>query len=289
MAMRASKVLGPVLLAVALVLGASSSQADVVFTVDSSRPDGSAVGVLAPGDEVVLDITVRTDGEYVGGMGAAVYGFDPSAASLVSGITSTAALVLFATGPGSGLGGLDSSQSVSLDLAGGDAGIQFFNGISLSGTVSTGANDISPVNGLVGGPQFQVVMAIHESLTLWVGAGHPTDGVLSYGGYSPYVVDSVLSLCPSRIESVRARRSNRVAFEDRNSSCQRSMRSHSLGHSTWGDPSESAMRSPIRRRSSRIAESGDVAAAPRAPSWSSASRRATAERCASSSVPCSRR
>ncbi len=186
--------IGGVLVAGTLLLMASSANAALFYTIDATRTDGSPIGVLQSGDEIQIDVTIRSDGEQIFGCGVSVYGFDPAAASLVSGITSSAALVAFATGPGTGFGGVDSSQVVALDPAGGDAGIQVFNGVSITGTTQTGALDISPVTGLAGGPQVRVVLAIHESVTLNVGAGHPTDGAIGVGGISLETSDVALAL-----------------------------------------------------------------------------------------------
>ena len=141
------------------------------------------------GDLITIDITLRSDGAQTFGIGGSIYGNDigAGAVNLIGGTTSSAALVLFPTGPGTGFGGLDSSQAVALDPAGGDAGIQFFNGIQITGTIGTGALDISPITSAPGGPQFQVIVEVAAGLTpgtytLDVGANHLTDGVIGNDG-----------------------------------------------------------------------------------------------------------
>ena len=104
----------------------------------------------------------------------------------------------FATGPGTGFGGLDSTQAVALAPAGGDAGIQFFNGVSITGTPATGAADISPITSAPGGPQFQVLVSVNAGLapgtyTLNVGANHPTNGVIGNGGAALSSADGSVS------------------------------------------------------------------------------------------------
>ncbi len=172
-----------------IVLVSTTAHADVTWVVSASATGD--LGSITPGDTITLDITLISDGTQTFGIGGSIYGPDVQNFDLVGGTTSSAALVQFATGPGVGFGGLDSSQPVALDPAGGDAGIQFFNGVSITGTTTTGALDISPITGATGGPQFQVQLFVPFGLisgvhTLNIGANHPTDGAVGAGG-SPLV------------------------------------------------------------------------------------------------------
>ena len=179
---------GSVIAAAAVAaFSAGTASADVTWTVAASSTGD--LNAAQAGDVITIDITLSSDGTAVFGLGGSIYGADigAGAVTLSGGTTSSAALVQFATGPGSGFGGLDSAQAIELDAAGGDAGIQFFNGVSISGTGATGAGDISPLTSATGGPQFQVIVEVASGLadgtyTLDVGAGHPTDGVIGNGG-----------------------------------------------------------------------------------------------------------
>ena len=184
-----NKILRGTVIAAAAVaaFSAGTASADVTWTVDASSTGD--LNAAQAGDVITIDITLRSDGISVFGVGGSIYGADigAGAVTLSGGTTSSAALVQFATGPGTGFGGLDSTQAVALDPAGGDAGIQFFNGVSISGTGADGSGDLSPITSAAGDPQFQVVVEVAAGLadgeyTLNVGAGHPTDGAVGNGG-----------------------------------------------------------------------------------------------------------
>jgi len=184
------------LIAVAVIFAASAASAAVSWTVSGSS-SGDLNNAQA-GDVITIDITLSSDGTSVFGVGGSVYGADVGSVTLSGGTTSSAALVQFATGAGTGFGGLDSTQAVALDPAGGDAGIQFFNGVSISGTPATGAADISPLTSAPGGPQFQVLVSVNAGLapgtyTLDVGAGHATDGAVGNGGAALGTTDGSVS------------------------------------------------------------------------------------------------
>jgi len=185
--MMIKKILGGSLIAAAAVaaFSAGTASADVTWTVNATSTGD--LNSAQAGDVITIDITLTSDGTLTFGVGGSVYGADTSAVTLAGGTTSAAALVQFATGAGTGFGGLDSAQAVAIDPAGGDAGIQFFNGISIGGTPATGAADISPITSAPGGPQFQVQVSVNAGLapgdyTLNVGANHATDGALGSGG-----------------------------------------------------------------------------------------------------------
>ena len=152
--MMIKKILGGSLIAAAAVaaFSAGTASADVTWTVNATSTGD--LNAAQAGDVITIDITLTSDGTLTFGLCGSIYGADTSAVTLVSGITSSAALVQFAGGPGMGFGGLDSTQTVALAPAGGDAGIQFFNGISIGGTPATGAADISPITLAADGPQF---------------------------------------------------------------------------------------------------------------------------------------
>ena len=184
------------LIAVAVIFAASAASAAVSWSVNALST-GDLNNAQA-GDVITIDITLSSDGTPVFGVGGSVYGADVGSVTLSGGTTSSAALVQFATGPGTGFGGLDSTQAVALDPAGGDAGIQFFNGVSISGTPATGAADISPLTSAAGDPQFQVLVSVNAGLapgtyTLDVGAGHATDGAVGNGGSALGTTDGSVS------------------------------------------------------------------------------------------------
>ncbi len=172
--------------AIAAFSAGTASSAITWTVVASSTGDLNAAQV---GDQITIDVTLRSDTTLTFGVGGSIYGADigNGVVTLVSGTTSSAALVAFATGPGTGFGGLDSTQAVALDPAGGDAGIQFFNGVSITGTALDGTGDISPVTMNAGDQQFQVIVEVASGVadgtyTLNVGANHPTDGAIGNGG-----------------------------------------------------------------------------------------------------------
>lgn len=165
-------------IATAIFFAASAASAAVTFTVDTSVASGNALDALVVGDIVTLDITMRSDGlEPVFAIGGAVSG-GAGAVNLVSGSTVPSALVSVCI-PGGCFGGLDSSQAVSLQAAG---DIQFFNGVSISGSSQTGAMDPG-FDGVVGSPQAQVVLEVLASTTLTVGAlAAFGDAIVGQGG-----------------------------------------------------------------------------------------------------------
>jgi len=192
---------GSVIAAAAVAaFSAGTASADVEWIVDTAST-GDLTAAQA-GDQITITITLVSDGTQTFGAGGSIYGEDigNNAVTLVGGTTSSAALVQFAMGPGMGFGGLDSTQMVALDEAvtreprQPDAGIQFFNGLSINGTPATGADDISPLTSAPGGPQFQVIVEVASGLadgtyTLNVGANHATDGVIGASGASLASVD----------------------------------------------------------------------------------------------------
>lgn len=175
------------LLASLLILSAATTAgAAVTFTVVTTTGSGAALENVMAGDTITMDITIRSDADVsaqtVFAIGGAVSWPDgASAVTLNGGTTSSGALFQAPTGPGTGFGGLDSSQAVALQAAG---DIQFFNGVSISGTPATGANDISPITMAAGGPQAQVVVTVNSvPVTFTVGAVQSFgDAVVGQGG-----------------------------------------------------------------------------------------------------------
>jgi len=172
------------LLASLLVLSAAmTASAEVTFSVVTTTGSGNPLPSVVAGDTITMDITMVSDGELTFAIGGAVSWPDgASAVTLNSGTTSAAALVQVSTGPGTGFGGLDSAQPVAVDPLVGD--IQFFNGVSISGTPATGSADVSPITMLAGGPQAQVIVTVNSvPVTFTVGADAAFgDAVVGTGG-----------------------------------------------------------------------------------------------------------
>lgn len=191
-----TQILGLLLVLQAGLFAGAGARAAVSWDVSASIPSGA--GFLGPGDLVVLDITLRSDGEPVQALGGSVYGPDASAFELVGGTGSGTVLVQLATGPGSGFGGIQGRSEVEVNPAGGDAGFVFAGHVTCCAATATGARDVSPVTGLAGGPQFQVVLRFvppaEGEYTLFVGSNHPSGGVFGSGGTSVDSTDASISV-----------------------------------------------------------------------------------------------
>jgi len=151
-------------------MSASFANAAVTFTVVATASGGDLLEMQV-GDTLTIDVTMRSDadvsGETVFAIGAAVFGYDPGSLTLVGGTTPAAAMNQVVTGPGTGFGGLVSTQQPEEKS---DIETQWFNGISTSGTPETGALDISPVDGTIGGPHAQIIYTVNASTSFGVGA-----------------------------------------------------------------------------------------------------------------------
>ena len=168
------------IIATAIFFAASAASAAVTFTVDVTSDSGRPLDLLEAGDTITLDITMRSDGTPTFAIGASVFGYEPGSLTLVGGVTSSAALVQFATGPGTGFGGLDSTQAVA---SVGPRETQFFNGVSISGTPATGVGDISPVTGVAGGPHARITFTVNAATSFRVGADAAFgDAIVGQGG-----------------------------------------------------------------------------------------------------------
>lgn len=166
-------------IATAIFFAASAASAAVTFNV-TATPSGGDILNMNPGDTLTLDITMRSDGELLFAVGASVFGYAPGSLSLQSGQTASAAFVQFATGPGTGFGGLDSAQIVEEV---GASETQFFNGVSIGGTPATGADDVSVVTDAAGGPHARIIFVVNASTVLNVGASMDFgDAIVGNGG-----------------------------------------------------------------------------------------------------------
>jgi hypothetical protein len=164
------------LLASLILFSAQAAVAAVTFTASASSGSGNALSALVVGDVVTIDITVRSDGEAVFGLGGSAVGYDSTVAEFTSG---TAVALVFATtclpAPTGCLAGLSNTTSTPLSEsslnAPGLPEVQFFNGIDVAGVTNTGDID-EGVSGVAGDPQFQLVFTAtgDGSTTLDLGA-----------------------------------------------------------------------------------------------------------------------
>ncbi len=162
------------LLLASVVMSASFANAAVTFTVDATASGGDLLEMQV-GDTLTIDVTWRSDadvsGETVFGIGAAVFGYAPGSLSLVEGTTSLATLVFIATGPGTGFGGVDSTQALDERPDSANAiETQFFNGLSLVGTSETGENDLGTLTGVAGDAHAQLIFTVNASTDIGIGA-----------------------------------------------------------------------------------------------------------------------
>ncbi len=138
----------------------STANAAVTFTASTTVSSGNPLTALAPGDVVTIEVELRSDGEQAFGLGGAATGYDSSLLEFTSGQTVTGALAAVCTG-GSCFGGIDNSIVTIEESTANPLGpeVQFFNGVSTSGTTNTGDIDLG-YNGVEGDPQFQLVFTV---------------------------------------------------------------------------------------------------------------------------------
>jgi hypothetical protein len=175
------------LIATAVFFVASAASAQITWSVNAFTSDGSALSAVTPGATITLDITLRNSGS-VNGIGGAAFGYETGVVSLGAGsLLSAHVLAGFATGPGTGFGGLDNLVASAVQTSGpaplrGE--VQFMNGLSLSttGIALTGTADIGiAAPNAVGGAQFRLVMNA-------VGAGTTTVTVGTSEAYGDAIV-----------------------------------------------------------------------------------------------------
>ena len=161
-----------------------AAQAAITWTVDATASGGD-LNTMSPGDTLLIDITVRSDGEAVTSIGGSVYGFAVGDdAFLVGGLLAGQILSEICIPSVGCFNGLDNTAQIAADPAGGDAGVQILEALSLIGGI-TGTGEMDPgYDGVFGAPQFQVILSVVRSGTIYIGSNHSTDGVLGNGGIS---------------------------------------------------------------------------------------------------------
>lgn len=136
---------------------APSANASVIFTATASNPAGNPLSALSPGDLVTIDITIRSDGDPIFGMLAAVHGYDRNVVSFVSGTASPALFSSICLPAAGCFGGLLNMAAV--DLVEEDGRVIFANALTGAGVSNTGEADRG-VDGVAGGPQARVTFQI---------------------------------------------------------------------------------------------------------------------------------
>ncbi len=149
---------------------ASVASAQLTYFVRPTDQTGSIVlpgQFLAPGDQLRLDVTLRSDGAPVAGVGASAtdYASNNLAFNSGTGVATVLAEICF---PGIGcLGGLTGASDVDGPLSEntlfGPQAVRFFNHISIAPAHSDGATD-EGWDGTIGSAQAQIVFDV-------VGAG----------------------------------------------------------------------------------------------------------------------
>ena len=149
-----------IVLAILATTSASTALAsvtfDVMFDVTTNAIVHNPQDALGPGDEITLDIRIRSTGERIRGIGAAVYGYDSSVVNFVSG--SVVEEFFFEecsveTGCSRSLVNSLSALSEGL-LAGVGTYVQFLSANSTRGRIGTGELDPG-LDGIVGGGDAQ--------------------------------------------------------------------------------------------------------------------------------------
>jgi len=164
---------------VLVVMSAFAASAEITWTVDATASGGD-INNMTPGDTVTIDVTLRSDGVTIFGVGGAAYGYDLGAIAIApGGLTSSSALNQVCVPSAGCFGGLESSQEIAQD---GPTEIQFFNAVSTTGSTFTGEIDEGVVTGVSGDPQFHLVFTVNETTSINIGDGGEGDGALGTGG-----------------------------------------------------------------------------------------------------------
>jgi hypothetical protein len=187
-------------LALLLLLPASPALSVLTFTADSTTSEGSPLDTLRVGELVTIDLTVRSDGEGVLGVGSAATGYDTTVIAFDSGIAVASILSMACVLTYPCVGGLDNSSVAGpLHLNHGPAlgpEIQFLNAVSVAGTSHSGEMDRG-VTGLVGDPQFQLVFRAMAPGTTTINLGTDFDygdAVILGGGSSAQEAKTFVTL-----------------------------------------------------------------------------------------------
>ena len=89
-----------------ILFSTQSALAAVTFTAATSSSSGRPLSALAPGDTLTIDVTMRTDGEGIYGLGVSAVGHDPSILAFTSGSIPTDVLNAICVRPGFCFGGI---------------------------------------------------------------------------------------------------------------------------------------------------------------------------------------
>ncbi len=170
-----------------LILTTSAAQAQVTYTVTPTDQGGDLVlpgQTLSPGDQLILEIQLRTDGTPVAGNGASAFGYTANGLDFSSG--QGVASVLSATCiPGSGcfgglVGGPDVSGALSEAFYAATPSVRFFNHIDVVPAAGDGSLDLG-VDGQVGTAQARLVFDVLSSVVFQQGATVSVGSAFDYG------------------------------------------------------------------------------------------------------------
>lgn len=176
---------------------AGPAHAGLSFAVDAST-DGSSLSALEVGDQVVLDVTVRTTELQSLSLEASVHDYDSSIVSLDAGssLLSTSLFSAFCAPDNSfcfgGIANLEGqTDPLEEETFGPGVRSNFFLGVTATLTADTGAIDPGVVTGATGDPQFRLVFTAIApgTTTLRVGVD-PAYGGIYFSGL-PGADDSV--------------------------------------------------------------------------------------------------
>ena len=154
----------------AAILLASVASAQVTYFVRPTDQTGSLVlpgQLLSPGDTLRLDVTLRSDGSPIAGVGASVTDYAGNGLAFASGTGVTRVLAsscLPSVGCNGGLiGSVDVDGPLSENTIFGPQAVRFFNHIDLAASTEDGSADLG-WDGTVGTAQARIVFDV-------VGAG----------------------------------------------------------------------------------------------------------------------
>jgi len=178
------------IVAAAMFFVASVASAGVTYHVVATAGNGDLLAMV-PGETLTLDITMRSDGEALNGLGAAVYAYN-GALTYVSGDTAANAFYSVCVA-GTCYGGLSNSLASAGPTQNVGDEIQFFNGIAIQATTQTGANDVGIITGVAGDAQAQLVFTVNNSVTFGVGTNPAyADSAIGAGGATLSVMNETV-------------------------------------------------------------------------------------------------
>jgi hypothetical protein len=168
----------------AMFFAASVAGAAATFTASATSASGNPLTALVVGDVVTIDVTLRSDGSSVFGLGVSAVGYDTSVATFTSGSVPANVLNAICVGPGTCFGGLANTTGSAFETTANSPNlpeVQLFNGVSTVAVNGTGTNDQGVSTGVAGDAQFQIVFS----------AAGPGTTTISLGANSAYGDDVV--------------------------------------------------------------------------------------------------